>query len=79
MNKFDERKFNEIFNRAKSLPFDHEYEIISCNIPEEPEFCSLLQKDKKTGKIGETLIGKEGAITFALLSPICPRRQQIIR
>ena len=40
--KFDERKFNEIFNRSKSSKFDHEYEIISCDIPDEPGFCSVL-------------------------------------
>lgn len=72
MGQFDERKFNEIFNRSKFSKFDHEYKIINCNDPEEPEFCLVLQKDKKTGKTAETLIGKEGAIAFALISPICP-------
>jgi hypothetical protein len=38
MKRFNERKFNAIFNRPKS------------SNPDEPGFCSVLQKDKKTGQ-----------------------------
>lgn len=64
------KKFHEIFQRSKYSKFDHEYRIDTCEVPKEPNMCLVFQLDKKTNKIDMTLLGKEGAEAFSLLSPI---------
>jgi hypothetical protein len=64
------RKFHEIFQKAKYSKFDHEYRIDTCEIPKEPEMCLVFQLEKKTNKMDMTLLGKEGAEAFSILSPI---------
>jgi hypothetical protein len=67
------RKFHEIFQKAKRSKFDHEYRIDTCEIPKEPGMCLVFQLDKKTNKMDMTLLGKEGAEAFSILSPINER------
>ncbi len=68
------KKFHEIFQRAKYSKFDHEYKIDTCEVPKEPNMCLVFQLDKKTNKMNMTLLGKEGAEAFSILSPIDERR-----
>lgn len=67
------RKFHEIFQKAKHSKFDHEYKIDTCEVPKEPEMCLVFQLDKKTNKMDMTLLGREGAEAFSILSPINER------
>lgn len=64
------KKFHEIFQKAKYSKFDHEYRIDTCEVPKEPNMCLVFQLDKKTNKMDMTLLGKEGAEAFSILSPI---------
>jgi len=70
------KKFHDIFQRAKYSKFDHEYRIDTCDVPKEPDMCLVFQLDKKTNKMNMTLLGKEGAEAFSILSPI---NERIIR
>ena len=67
------KKFHEIFQRAKYSKFDHEYKIDTCEVPKEPNMCLVFQLDKNTNKINMTLLGREGAEAFSILSPIDER------
>ena len=67
------KKFHEIFQRAKHSKFDHEYKIDTCEVPKEPNMCLVFQLDKKTKKMNMTLLGREGAEAFSILSPVDER------
>jgi hypothetical protein len=67
------RKFHDILEKAKRHKFGHEYGIYTCDIPKEPGMCLVFQLDKETNKIGMTLLGREGAEAFSILSPINER------
>jgi hypothetical protein len=45
-------------------------------VPKEPDMCLVFQLDKKTNKMDMTLLGKENAEAFSILSPI---NERIIR
>lgn len=64
------RKLHEILQKAKNSKFDHEYRIDTCEIPKEPGMCLVFQLDKKTNKMDMTLLGRDGAEAFSILSPI---------
>ena len=68
-----EKKFHELFQRAKYLKFGHEYAIDTCDVYREPDMCLVIQLDKKTNEMGLTLLGREGAEVFSELSPIDER------
>ena len=67
------KRLHEIFQKAKYSKFDHEYSIDTCKVPKEPEMCLVFQLDKDTNKMDMTLLGKEGAEVFSILSPINER------
>lgn len=67
------KKFHELFQRSKHSKFDHEYAIDTCNVYREPDMCLVIQLDKKTNKMGVTLLGRAGAEVFSALSPINER------
>ena len=67
------KKLHEILQKAKYSKFDHEYRIDTCEVPKEPNMCLVFQLDKKTNKMDMTLLGREGAEAFSILSPIDER------
>lgn len=73
------KKFHDILQRSKYSKFDHEYRIDTCEVPKEPEMCLVFQLDKRTNSMDMTLLGKEGAEAFSILSPISENTVRIYK